>query len=290
MRLMRVGERGSEIPVVLDGDGGAFDLRSVTDDIHSGFFASQGLRRAAEALAAGRLAPIDISDRRIGAPIARPASIICIGMNYAAHAAESGSAPPTDLVFFFKKPNSAVGPADPIIVPRGSDRLDWEVELAIVIGEEGRYLEDDASALGIVAGYALANDLSERSFQIDVSGGQWSKGKCCEDFAPFGPWIATSDEIGDVQDLRLRSWVNDEPRQDSSTADMIFPVARILRELSRFMVLEPGDVVLTGTPEGVALSGRFPYLRDGDAVRMEIDGLGVVDQRVVTDVEERRKP
>lgn len=287
---MRVGDRGSETPVVLDGDGNAFDLRSVTDDIDPGFFASQGIRRAAEELAAGRLAPIDISGRRIGAPIARPTSIICIGMNYAAHAAESGSAPPTDLVFFFKKSNSAVGPTDPIIIPRGSDRLDWEVELAVVVGEEGHYLEDDSSALGIVAGYALANDLSERSFQIDISGGQWSKGKCCEDFAPFGPWIATGDDIVDVQDLRLRSWVNGEPRQDSSTADMIFPVARILRELSSVMVLEPGDVVLTGTPEGVALSGRFPYLSEGDAVRMEIDGLGTVDQRVISDPEERRNP
>lgn len=288
MRLMRVGDRGSETPVVLDSDGTAFDLRSVTNDIDPGFFANQGIRRAADELAAGRLAPIDIAGQRVGAPIARPASIICIGMNYAAHAAESGSAPPTDLVFFFKKPNTAVGPTDPIIVPRGSDRLDWEVELAVVIGQEGRYLEDDASALGIVAGYALANDLSERSFQIDISGGQWSKGKCCEDFAPFGPWITTSDEMGDVQNLRLRSWVNDEPRQNSSTADMVFPVARILRDLSSVMVLEPGDVVLTGTPEGVALSGKFPYLREGDVVRMEIDGLGTVDQAVVADAGERR--
>lgn len=282
MRLMRVGARGAERPVVLDAEGSAFSLESITGDIDSAFFASNGPARAAAALAAHELEPVSIEGERIGAPISRPANIICIGMNYAAHAAESGSLPPEHMVIFFKKANTAVGPNDPIIVPRGSDRLDWEVELAIVIGDEGRYLPDDASAMAIIAGYAVVNDLSERSFQIDISGGQWSKGKCAADFAPFGPWIATPDELGDVRALRLRSWVNGEPRQDSSTADLIFPVAQIVRELSQVMVLEPGDVILTGTPEGVALSGRFPYLAEGDEVRMEIDGLGEIVQKVVT--------
>lgn len=282
MRLMRVGARGAERPVVLDAEGSAFSLESITVDIDSAFFASNGPARAAAALAAHELEPVSIQGERIGAPISRPANIICIGMNYAAHAAESGSLPPEHMVIFFKKANTAVGPNDPIIVPRGSDRLDWEVELAIVIGDEGRYLPDDASAMAIIAGYAVVNDLSERNFQIDISGGQWSKGKCAADFAPFGPWIATPDELGDVRALRLRSWVNGEPRQDSSTADLIFPVAQIVRELSQVMVLEPGDVILTGTPEGVALSGRFPYLAEGDEVRMEIDGLGEIVQKVVT--------
>lgn len=281
MRLMRVGARGAERPVVLDAEGSAFSLESITGDIDSAFFASNGPSRAAAALAAHELEPVSIQGERIGAPISRPANIICIGMNYAAHAAESGSLPPEHMVIFFKKANTAVGPNDPIIVPRGSDRLDWEVELAIVIGDEGRYLPDDASAMAIIAGYAVVNDLSERSFQIDISGGQWSKGKCAADFAPFGPWIATPDELGDVRALRLRSWVNGEPRQDSSTADLIFPVAQIVRELSQVMVLEPGDVILTGTPEGVALSGRFPYLAEGDQVRMGIDGLGEIVQKVV---------
>ncbi|MCU1439336.1 MAG: hypothetical protein JWP85_333 [Rhodoglobus sp.] len=283
MRFMRVGERGRERPIVLDADGRAFDLSSLTADIDRAFFAEAGPAAAARALAEGRLPATEIGALRVGSPIDRPASIICIGMNYAAHAAESGSPPPEHLVVFFKKPNSAVGPTDPILVPRGSDRLDWEVELGIVIGAEGRYLDTDEQALAIVAGYVLANDLSERSFQVDISGGQWSKGKCCADFSPFGPWIATPDELGDVQRLRLRSWVNGEPRQDSSTADMIFSVATIVRELSAVMVLEPGDVILTGTPEGVALSGRFPYLRAGDGVRVEIDGLGSIDQTVTSE-------
>ena len=286
MRFMRVGERGHERPVVLDAADAAWDLSPI-GDVDAAFFATDGPARAARALAAGELPPTSIEGLRVGAPIARPPSIICIGMNYAAHAAESGSAPPEHLVVFFKKPNTAVGRADPILVPRGSDRLDWEVELAVVIGAEGRYLDTDDDALAIVAGYALVNDLSERTFQVDISGGQWSKGKCATDFSPFGPWIATPDEVGDPQSLRLRSWVNDEPRQDSSTADMVFPVARIVRELSAVMVLEPGDVILTGTPEGVALSGRYPYLHPGDRVRMEIDGLGSTDQVVMDETAAR---
>ncbi len=281
MRLMRVGARGAERPVLLDGEGTTWSLDGVTADIDPAFFATDGIARARAALDAGQLTPTIIDGERIGPPISRPASIICIGMNYAAHAAESGALPPENLVIFFKKANTAVGPTDPIVVPRGSDRLDWEVELAIVIGAEDRHLATDEEALATVAGYALVNDLSERTFQIDISGGQWSKGKCAADFAPFGPWIATPDEVGDVQALRLQSWVNGEPRQDSSTADMVFPVAQIIRELSQVMVLEAGDVILTGTPEGVALSGRFPYLSPGDKVRMTIDGLGEIAQRVV---------
>jgi 2-keto-4-pentenoate hydratase/2-oxohepta-3-ene-1,7-dioic acid hydratase in catechol pathway len=281
---MRVGERGAERPIVLDSDGRAFELTPITGDVDAEFFGSGGPAKVRDALEAGVLAPADIDGLRVGSPIRRPSSILCIGMNYAAHAAESGSLPPENLVVFFKKANTVVGPTDPIPLPRDSERLDWEVELAIVIGAEGRELASDEEALAIVAGYTLANDLSERAFQIEVSGGQWSKGKSCADFAPIGPWIATPDELGDVQRLRLRSWVNHEARQDSSTSDMIFPVARIVRELSAYMVLEPGDVIMTGTPEGVALSGRFPYLRVGDVVTMQIDGLGSLEQTVVAAV------
>jgi 2-keto-4-pentenoate hydratase/2-oxohepta-3-ene-1,7-dioic acid hydratase in catechol pathway len=191
-------------------------------------------------------------------------------------------------VLFFKKGNTVVGPNDQIVIPRGAAKVDWEVELAIVIGRRGSYLDDDESALAVIGGYALANDLSERAFQLEHSGGQWSKGKNSEDFAPIGPWIATPDEVTDVQALRMRSWVDGEARQDSSTADMVFPVAAIVRELSQYMVLEPGDVIFTGTPEGVALSGRFPYLKSGDIVSMEIDGLGRIEQQVRNWDEEAR--
>lgn len=283
MRFLRVGPRDGERPVVLDRDDRAFDLRPLTADVDAAFFASAGPERVAAALAAGSLPATEIAGERLGAPIRRPSSIICIGMNYARHAAESGSAPPEHLVVFLKKPNTAVGPTDPVIVPRGSTKLDWEVELGVVIGREAHEVPDDAAALAAVGGYLVANDLSERALQIESSGGQWSKGKNCADFSPLGPWIATPDEVPDPQALRLRSWVNDEPRQDSSTADMIFPVARIVRELSQVMVLEPGDLILTGTPEGVALSGRFPYLAPGDRVRMEIEGLGEISQTVVND-------
>jgi 2-keto-4-pentenoate hydratase/2-oxohepta-3-ene-1,7-dioic acid hydratase in catechol pathway len=279
MKLMRVGDRGQERPVAI-ADGRTYDLSRVTPEIDAKFFADGGVARVARAIEEGTLPMTVIDGLRIGSPIAAPPSIICIGMNYAAHAAESGSPPPERLVLFFKKGNTVVGPRDPILIPRGAGAVDWEVELAIVIGRRGSYLDDDEAALAVIAGYAMANDLSERAFQIEHSGGQWSKGKNSEDFAPIGPWIATPDEITDVQALRMRSWVGGEARQDSSTADMIFSVTDIVRELSQYMVLEPGDVIFTGTPEGVALSGRFPYLKAGDIVSMEIDGLGRIEQRV----------
>jgi len=200
--------------------------------------------------------------------------VLCIGQNYAAHAAESGSPPPVAPIMFYKAPNTVVGPHDDILVPRGSTRTDWEVELGVVIGRTARYLDSPAEALSCVAGYVVSNDVSERTFQLDDSGGQWSKGKSCETFNPLGPWIATPDEVGDPGNLRLRSWVNGEPRQDSSTSDMIFDVGYLIWHLSQYTVLEPGDLVNTGTPQGVALSGRYPYLKSGDVVEVEIDGLG----------------
>lgn len=282
MHLLRVGDIGSERPVV--GEGGAYySLESLLGegDIDGSFLATGGISRVRDALGANALRPIDIRDRRIGAPIARPGAVICIGQNYAAHAAESGSQPPAAPVIFFKHPNTVVGPFDDVIIPRGSHKTDWEVELAVVIGQECRYLESPTDSLARIAGCAVANDVSERAYQLDQSGGQWSKGKSCSTFNPLGPWLVPTDELGDLQHLRLRSFVNDEARQDSTTADMIFTVAYLVWHLSHYLVLEPGDVVNTGTPEGVALSGRFPYLSPGDLVRLEIEGLGSQHQRMV---------
>ncbi len=277
MRLMRIGPAGRERPVVLGDDGRHYDLTPITRDIDAEFWTSGGAELARRALEQGTLPAIDVTGERVGAPIARPGAVLCIGMNYAAHAAESGSAPPSMPILFYKGPNTVVGPHDPIVIPRGSAKTDWEVELGVVIGRRASYVETPGAALGCVAGYVVSNDVSERAFQIEESGGQWSKGKSCESFNPLGPWLVTADEIPDPQSLRLRSQVNGDARQDSSTGDMIFDVATIIWHLSQYLVLDPGDLVNTGTPEGVALSGRFPYLSAGDVVTMSIDGLG--DQR-----------
>ncbi|QPP08782.1 fumarylacetoacetate hydrolase family protein [Streptomyces bathyalis] len=280
MRLIRLGEPGTERPAVLDDDDRAFDLTPVTRDIDGGFLAEDGIARARAALAAGELPALETAGLRTGAPVARPGAVLCIGQNYAAHAAESGDAPPKQPVVFFKTPNTVVGPYDDVLIPRGAEKTDWEVELAVVIGRRARYLDSPEEALAHVAGYAVSNDVSERAFQIEESGGQWSKGKCCETFNPLGPWLVPAGEVGDPQRLGLRSFVNGEPRQDSSTADMIFSVAFLVHHLSQYLVLEPGDVVNTGTPQGVALSGRHPYLAPGDVMELEIDGLGAQRQEL----------
>lgn len=274
MELLRLGALGEERPYLRASDGTVHDLSSVTADIDGAFLASDGIGRAREALAAGSLPAVSKDGLRVGAPIARPAAVVCIGQNYAAHAAESGAEPPKEPIVFFKHPNTVVGPYDEVLVPRGSTKTDWEVELAVVIGKTARYLGSDEEALACVAGYAVSNDVSERTFQLEVSGGQWSKGKCCETFNPLGPALVPADEIEDPQTLDLKSWVNGEPRQDSNTRDMIFSVAALIRDLSQYMTLDPGDLVNTGTPEGVALSGRFPYLSAGDTVECEIQHLG----------------
>ena len=278
LKFLRIGEAGAERPAALDDDGVLWDLSPLTPDIDGEFLASGGLDAAAEAVSAGGLPiiddPADGTGLRIGAPVSRPQAVICVGMNYAAHAAESGSQPPTRTVIFFKHPNTVVGPFDEVLIPPESTKTDWEVELAVVIGVRARYLSSPAEALAHVAGFAVSNDVSEREYQIEISGGQWSKGKSSETFNPLGPWMVRPSEIGDGSGLRLRSFVNGKPRQDSSTSDLIFNVARVVYELSQYMVLEPGDLINTGTPQGVALSGRFPYLRPGDVVECEVDGLG----------------
>ncbi|HEU0206101.1 MAG TPA: fumarylacetoacetate hydrolase family protein [Pseudolysinimonas sp.] len=284
MKFIRLGPLGSERPAVIAEDGTVHDLTGLTADLDGAFLAAGGLDAAARALAAGQLPvlddPGDGSGLRLGAPIARPTAVICIGMNYAAHAAESGSAPPTRTVIFFKHPNTVVGPYDEVLVPPGSSKTDWEVELGVVIGTRARYLASPSEALAHVAGFTVSNDVSEREYQIEISGGQWSKGKSSETFNPLGPWLVPAAEVGDGSGLRLRSFVNGEPRQDSTTSDLIFDVAQIVYELSQYLVLEPGDLINTGTPQGVALSGRFPYLVAGDVMELEIDGLGRQRQRV----------
>jgi len=274
VELLRLGAVGEERPYVRDADGTVYDLTSVTADIDGAFLAADGIARARAALAAGSLPVASAEGLRVGAPIARPAAVVCVGLNYAAHAAESGAEPPKNPVIFFKHPNTIVGPYDEVLVPRGSTKTDWEVELAIVIGKTARYLSSDEEALDCIAGYTVSNDVSERTFQLEVSGGQWSKGKCAETFNPLGPVLVPADEVEDVQALDLKSWVNGEIRQDSNTRDMIFSAAALVRDLSQYMTLDPGDVVNTGTPEGVALSGRFPYLSPGDVMECEIQGLG----------------
>ncbi|NUT71101.1 fumarylacetoacetate hydrolase family protein [Pseudarthrobacter sp. C4D7] len=272
MKFARIGPTGKEVPALLH-DTKHYSLEQIAKDIDADFWESDGPGRAAAALAAGELAELAVDGARIGAPITRPSAVICVGMNYAAHAAESGSAPPSVPIIFHKAPNTVAGPFDPVAIPRGSTKTDWEVELGVVIGRRASYLDSPAQARDHIAGFVTVNDLSERTFQLEVSGGQWSKGKSCAGFCPTGPYLVTPDEV-DAGDLRLRSWVNGEIRQDSSTRDLIFGVEQVVYDLSQFLVLESGDLVCTGTPEGVALSGRFPYLRAGDVVELEVAGLG----------------
>lgn len=280
MKFARLGTPGHEIPVVVTPQGN-YDLRSITADIDGAFLEKDPQSLVSAALADNALPRLEDADSlRIGAPIAHPSAVICVGMNYAAHAAESGSEPPTVPIIFMKTPNTVVGPNDTVTIPRGSAKTDWEVELGIVIGRRASYLDSPAESADYIAGFVLANDISEREFQLEVSGGQWSKGKCAPGFNPTGPWLVTPDEVEHGK-LRLRSFVNGEPRQDSTTADMIFSVEEIIYQLSQYMALEPGDLILTGTPQGVALSGKFPYLAAGDVAEVEIDGLGRQRQEFV---------
>lgn len=277
MKLLRVGAVGAERPALLDESGVLRDLTGVVPDIDGALLSdAAAMDRVREAAAApGELPALDADGLRTGPPLAGIGKVVCIGLNYHDHARETGGAIPEEPILFMKAPDTVVGPYDTVLVPRGSEKTDWEVELAVVIGRTARYLESDADALAAVAGYAVAHDVSEREFQLE-RGGQWDKGKNCETFNPLGPWLVTADEVPDPQALGLRLWVNGEKRQDGTTADQIFPVAHVVRYLSRFMTLYPGDVINTGTPAGVALgmAEPKPYLRPGDVVELEIDGLG----------------
>ncbi|CQR63865.1 fumarylacetoacetate hydrolase family protein [Streptomyces leeuwenhoekii] len=276
MKLLRVGTAGAERPALLDADGTLRDLSDLVPDIDGALLADDAaLDRIRAAAGAGELPVLDGTGLRIGPPLGRIGKIVCIGLNYHDHARETGVEPPSEPVVFLKAPDTVVGPDDTVLVPRGSRKTDWEVELAVVIGRTARYLESAEEGLACVAGYAVAHDVSEREFQIE-RGGTWDKGKNCETFNPLGPWLVTADEVPDPQALGLKLWVNGELKQDGTTADQIFPVGEVVRYLSRFMTLHPGDVVNTGTPAGVAMGHPEPkpYLRAGDVVELEIDGLG----------------
>lgn len=276
MHFGRIGAVGEEIPVALIDDR-LYDLRPLTPDIDAAFLAGDPV--AAVHARRDELTEIpDAASRRIGSPVARPGAVYCIGLNYAAHAREGGSEPPKEIIVFLKPSNTVAGPDDDVPLPPGTHTVDWEAELAVVIGTRSWQLPDAEAGKAAIAGYTVANDLSERTWQLARSGGQWSKGKGAPGFCPLGPWLVTADAV-DSSDLRIYSCVNGEPRQDSRTSDMIFDVGRIVADLSEHIVLEPGDVILTGTPEGVAVSGRFPYLEDGDVVEIGIEQLGVQRQR-----------
>ncbi|KUN74419.1 2-hydroxyhepta-2,4-diene-1,7-dioate isomerase [Streptomyces canus] len=274
MKLLRVGAPGEERPAVRTDDGRLLDLSSVTPDIDGVFLASGGVDRARAAVAAGELPELEQDGLRVGAPVTRPGKVICVGLNYRDHAAETGAAIPARPVVFMKDPGTVVGPYDEVLIPRGSVKTDWEVELAVVIGRRARYLDGPEAARAVIAGYAISHDVSEREFQLEYSP-QWDLGKSCETFNPLGPWLVTADEVGDPQNLGLHLSVNGVKRQDGHTSDMVFPVDHIVSYLSQYMVLEPGDVINTGTPAGVALGlPGTPFLCPGDTVELSVDGLG----------------
>jgi 2-keto-4-pentenoate hydratase/2-oxohepta-3-ene-1,7-dioic acid hydratase in catechol pathway len=270
MRFARRGAPGAERPIVAGDDGVWRDLSPITADVTAEFL-RDGLADVRVALP--DLPPVEDAGR-FGPPLAGIGKIVCIGLNYRDHAAETGAQIPAEPIMFLKTPDTVVGADDEVLIPRASTKTDWEVELAVVIGRVARYLDAPADAGACVAGYAISNDVSEREFQLE-RGGQWDKGKNCETFNPLGPWLRTADEVADPQALGLRLSVNGELRQDGNTKDMIFSVDHLVWYLSQFMVLRPGDVINTGTPAGVAM-GRAdtPYLRAGDVVEVEIDGLG----------------
>ncbi|NKE56220.1 fumarylacetoacetate hydrolase family protein [Lentzea sp. PSKA42] len=275
MQFLRLGPVGDERPAVRTDDGVTYDLLPITPDIDGAFLANDGVARTRQALEAGELSVLDAEGVRVGPPLARPGKVICIGLNYRDHAEETGADIPGEPVMFLKTPDTIVGPYDEVLVPRRSVKTDWEVELGVVIGRTARYLESEEDALSCIGAYVLSHDVSEREFQIE-RGGTWDKGKNCETFNPLGPFLVPADEIADPQSLEMRLWVNGEIKQNSSTKNMIFPVAEIVRYLSQFLVLRPGDVINTGTPAGVALGQPEPkpYLRAGDVVELEIEGLG----------------
>jgi len=283
MRLMRIGEAGSERPVVRVDDAHYVDVSDQFDDFNEAFFASGSLERVqalvAERTAAGQLTAF--AGERIGAPIARPHQIICVGLNYADHAAETGQPIPAEPILFNKAPNTLIGPDDDVRLPRGSVKTDWEVELGVVIGRRASYLDTDEEVRAAIAGYTLVNDVSEREFQNE-RGGQWVKGKSAETFNPAGPWLATPDEIADVNDLSMWLDVNGVRRQTGSTKTMIFDPFFVVRYISQFLVLEPGDLINTGTPPGVGLGMKPPvYLVEGDVMTLGVQGLGSQRQRVI---------
>ncbi|MEX1039028.1 MAG: fumarylacetoacetate hydrolase family protein [Pirellulaceae bacterium] len=281
MRLIQFGELGSEMPGLLTKDGVRKDLSSEFERFDFEFFQSGGLERLAKLQRSLDQFPDVDKAVRWGAPIARPGKVICIGLNYADHAEESGMPVPEEPIIFFKASNTVVGPYDEIQIPRKSEKTDWEVELGIVIGKDARYLESEADSANFIAGYCISHDVSERHFQLE-RGGQWVKGKSCDTFNPLGPFIATPDEIPDVNDLSMMLDVNGQRMQAGNTKTMIFKPEYVVYYLSQFMTLEAGDLISTGTPPGVGLGMKPPrFLKAGDEVTLSITGLGSQSQRCI---------
>ncbi len=278
MKLIKFGTQGSEKPGVLLSNGTSIDVSACTPDFNEAFFESDGLKRLSSWIENhAATAPVVPPGTRLGSPIARPSKIICIGLNYSDHAKESGMAVPAEPIIFFKSTTALTGPNDGLVIPAGSEKTDWEVELAVVIGKTARSVSE-SDAMDHVAGYVLHNDYSERAWQLE-RGGQWVKGKSADTFAPLGPWLATTDEIPDPHSLRLWLKVNGETKQDGTTANLIFKIPFLVSYVSQFMTLLPGDVISTGTPAGVGLGFKPPqYLKAGDTIELGIDGLGVQKQ------------
>ena len=278
MKLIRFGEINNEKPGVLLPDETKIDVSKFVKDYDEHFFGNQGIEKLNNWLEKNHdSCPVVENDIRLGPPLLRPSKIVCVGLNYSKHAKESGMDVPEEPVLFFKASSAIIGPYDSIIIPKGSEKSDWEVELAIVIGNKASYVSEK-DALSHVAGYVLHNDVSERSFQLERSG-QWVKGKSCDTFAPIGPFISTPDEIGDPNNLNLWLKLNGEQMQNSNTSDFIFNIQQVVSYISQFMTLLPGDVISTGTPFGVGLGLNPPrYLKDGDVIELGIDGLGVSKQ------------
>ena len=283
MYLMRIGQPGSEKPVVRLDDETYVDVSDLATDFDEAFFGSGGIERikpvVQQRAAAGQVARF--AGERIGAPFARPHQILCIGLNYSDHAAETGQTVPDEPILFTKSPNTLIGPNDDVRIPRGSTKTDWEVELGIVIGKRASYLDSPEEAREAIAGFVVVNDVSERAFQMERSG-QWSKGKSAETFNPAGPWLVTPDEIADVNSLGMWLDVSGVRRQTGSTATMVFDAFFIVQYLSQFLVLEPGDLINTGTPPGVGIGFKPPvFLQPGDVMELGIDGLGSQRQNVL---------
>lgn len=278
MKLIRFGKAGKEKPGVCI-DGVNYDVSDFVDDYNEAFFESNGLKKLQKVIKNEKLKKI-ATNKRLGSPVARPSKIICIGLNYADHAKETGATPPPEPVIFMKATSAIIGPNDDVTIPKNSVKSDWEVELAIVIGKKASYVSE-AEAMDHVAGYCLHNDISEREFQMERSG-TWDKGKGCDTFAPLGPWMVTKDEIADVHNLRLWLKLNDKMVQDGTTANLIFNIPFIVSYTSQFMSLLPGDIISTGTPAGVG-HGFKPqvYLKPGDVMELGVDGLGVSKQKCV---------
>ena len=279
MKLIRFGDLKSEKPGVLTQDGNRFDISNFLSDYDENFFESDGIEKLQEWFLKNKNScPKVESSVRWGSPLSRPSKIVCVGLNYAKHANESGMEAPEEPVLFFKSSSAIVGPYDPIIIPKGSEKTDWEVELAVVIGKEASYISE-SEALDHIAGYVLHNDVSERTFQLERSG-QWVKGKSCDTFAPIGPFIATKDEIKNPNNLDLWLKLNGELMQKSNTSDFIFKIQEVVSYISQFMTLLPGDLISTGTPSGVGLGLSPPrYLKEGDEVELGVEGLGISKQK-----------